>query len=124
MAFASPVDLDEAYGVGCKAVELAAAGESGFMATILRNPGSAYSIAYEKVPLAEVANSERTFPAAWIAQSGCDVSDDFLRYARPLVGNDMIGLPIVDGRQRLARFSPVFADRKLPKYIPQADRPA
>ena len=46
---ASPVDLDEAYGVGCKAVELAAAGESGFMATILRNPGSAYSIRYEKV---------------------------------------------------------------------------
>ena len=73
-------------------------------------------------PLAEVANSERTFPAAWIAPSGCDVTDDFLRYARPLVGNDMIGLPIVDGRQRLARFSPVFADQKLPKYLPQADR--
>ena len=92
------------------------------MATILRNPGSAYSIRYEKVPLAEVANSERAFPAAWIAESGCDVSDDFLRYARPLVGNDMIGLPIVDGRQRMARFSPILAEKTLPPYIPQADR--
>jgi 6-phosphofructokinase 1 len=122
MAYASPVDLDEAYGVGQKAVELAAAGQSGFMATILRNPGPAYSIVYDKAPLAEVANSERCFPAAWIAPSGCDVSDDFLRYARPLVGNDMIGLPLVDGRQRLARFAPIFAEQKLPPYIPQADR--
>ena len=59
IAYASPVDLDEAYRVGQKAVELAAAGQSGFMATILRNPGPTYSVRYDKVPLAEVANSER-----------------------------------------------------------------
>ena len=51
IAFASPVDLDEAYNVGRKAVELAAAGQSGQMATILRNPGPAYSVRYDKVPL-------------------------------------------------------------------------
>ena len=39
MAYASPVDLDEAYRVGQKAVELAATGQNGFMATILRDPG-------------------------------------------------------------------------------------
>ena len=37
------------------------------MSTILRNPGPIYSVRYDKVPLAEVANSERTFPAKWIA---------------------------------------------------------
>ena len=52
---------------GQKAVELAAAGESGFMATILREPGPIYNVRYDKVPLAKVANSERTFPADWIA---------------------------------------------------------
>ena len=77
---------------------------------------------YDKVPLTEVANSERTFPAAWIAPNGCDVTDDFIRYARPLVGNDMVSLPIVDGRQRLARFTPIYAEKKLPDYVPQADR--
>ncbi len=122
MAYASLVDLDESYRVGQMAAELAAGGQSGYMATILRNPGSIYSVRYDKVPLEEVANSERTFPTNWIAPSGCDVTDEFVRYARPLIGNDMISLPIVDGRQRLARFEPIYAEQKLPKYVPQADR--
>ena len=122
MAYASPVDLDEAYALGQTALQLAATGQSGYMATILRNPGCVYSVRYDKVSLTDVANSERTFPAAWISPSGCDVTDDFLRYARPLVGNDMIGLPMVDGRQRLTRFQPIYAEKKLPEYVPQADR--
>ena len=54
--------------------------------------------------------------------SGYDVTDDFVRYARPLVGDDMITLPMIDGRQRMTRFKPIYAEQKLPKYIPQADR--
>jgi ATP-dependent phosphofructokinase / diphosphate-dependent phosphofructokinase len=122
IAYASPVDLDEAYCVGQKAVELASSGQSGFMATILRDPGTIYSVRYDKVPLAEVANSERSFPKQWIAPGGCDVTDDFVRYAKPLVGSDMITLPTIDGRPRMTRFEPIYAEQKLPKYIPQADR--
>jgi 6-phosphofructokinase 1 len=92
------------------------------MATILRVPGSTYSVRYDKVPLVEVANSERTFPPEWIAPSGIDVTDAFLRYARPLIGDDMLTLPMIDGRQRLARLSPIYAQQKLPKYVPEADR--
>ncbi len=122
MAYASTVDLDEAYQVGRTAVELAAGGQSGYMATILRNPGPSYSVRYDKVPLEEVANSERTFPADWIAAGGCDVTDDFLDYARPLVGEEMVRLPLEDGRQRLTRFEPIFAKQELAEYVPQADR--
>jgi len=122
MAYASAVDLDEAYRVGQKAVELAAAGQSGFMATILRDPGPIYSVRHDKVSLAEVANSERCFPKDWIAPSGCDVTDDFVHYAKPLLGSEMITLPTIDGRQRMTRFEPMYAKQKLPKYIPQADR--
>jgi len=122
MAYASTVDLEEAYRSGQMAALLAARGESGYMSTILRQPGSIYGVTYDKVPLTEVANSERAFPAKWIAKSGYDVTDDFLRYAKPLVGEDMVTLPIVDGRQRLTRFKPIFASQKLPKYVPQADR--
>ncbi|MGA2034233.1 MAG: 6-phosphofructokinase, partial [Thermoguttaceae bacterium] len=122
MAYASTVDLDEAYAVGQTAVELAAAGQSGSMATILRNPGETYSVRYDKVPLAEVANSERNFPAPWIAPSGCDVTDAFVRYARPLVGDEMLGLPLLDGRPHMTRFAALYAQQKLPKYVPQADR--
>jgi len=122
MAYASSVDLDEAYKVGQKAVELAAGGESGYMATILRMPGPIYSVRYDKVPLVEVANSERTFPAGWIAPGGMDVTDDFVRYARPLIGEDMLSLPMRDGRQRLAQLAAIYADKKLPEYVPEADR--
>ncbi len=122
MIFASTVDLQEAYAVGVKAANLATAGESGFMATILRNPGPEYSVRYDKVPLPDVANSERTFPESWISENGHDVSDEFIDYAKPLVGNDWVSVPIIDGRVRLARLSPIFADQKLDKYIPQADR--
>lgn len=122
MAYASVVDLDEAYKSGQMAALLAAAGESGFMSTILREPGTIYNVRYDKVPLETVANSERAFPSAWISDDGCDVTDDFVRYARPLAGEEMISLPMVDGRQRLARFAPIFAEQKLPRYVPQADR--
>lgn len=122
MAYASTVDLDEAYHAGENCAVLAARGESGFMSTILRNPGPIYEVTYGKVPLAEVANSERKFPKEWITPSGFDVTDDFIRYARPLIGNEMVSLPMIDGRQRLARLAPIYVAQKLPKYVPQADR--
>ena len=108
--------------MGQKAVELAATGQSGFMSTILRDEGTSYNVHNDKVPLPEVANSERTFPADWITANGYDVTDAFVRYARPLVGDEMVSLPMVDGRQRLTRFEPIFAEKKLPAYQPQADR--
>ena len=122
MAYASIVDLDEAYKSGQMAALLAAGGHSGFMSTILREPGPVYNVRYDKVPLEQVANSEREFPAHWITADGCDVTDDFVRYARPLVGEEMVTLPMIDGRQRLSRLAPIFAEQRLPKYVPQADR--
>lgn len=122
IGYASVVDLDEAYEVGVKALQLAANGESGFMSTILRNPGANYGVTYDKVPLPDVANSERTFPANWITANGTDVTDEFLAYVKPLVGDTMVNLPMEGGRQRLARIKPIFAEQKLASYVPQADR--
>jgi 6-phosphofructokinase 1 len=50
------------------------------------------------------------------------VTDDFLRYARPLVGDEMVTLPMIDGRQRLARLQPLYAAQRLAPYVPLADR--
>ena len=124
MIYASTIDLDEAYRVGQKAAYLAAEGEGGYMATILREPGPIYNVRYDKVPLEKVANSERSFPANWISKSGNDVTDDFVRYAQPLLGNDWPSVPLIGGRVRLARLQPIFAAQKLAKYVPQADRAA
>jgi len=122
MATASTVDIAEAYAVGQKAALLAAAGESGYMATILRDPGAIYSVRYDKVPLDLVANSERAFPARWIAPSRADVTDEFIAYAQPLIGSDWPSIPLVGGLQRFARLQPIFAEQRLPQYAPQAYR--
>ncbi|MBN2304453.1 MAG: diphosphate--fructose-6-phosphate 1-phosphotransferase [Anaerolineae bacterium] len=119
MIYASTVDLDEAYLVGRKAVEIAASGENGYMATILRAPGAQYSVTFDKVPLEQVANSERFFPKAWMADNKLDVTDDFLAYARPLIGDDTPAIPMEDGLQRFARLEPLFAAQKLARYVPQ-----
>jgi 6-phosphofructokinase 1 len=120
--YASIVDLDEAYKVGQKAALIAESGENGWMATILRQPGHIYNVTYDKVPLEKVANSERTFPTDWIAPNKIDVTDDFVRYAKPLIGEDWASVPVVNGRQRFTQFKPIFADKKLPAYTLQALR--
>jgi 6-phosphofructokinase 1 len=122
MIYASTVDLEEAYRVGQKAAQIAAEEGSGFMATILRQPGPVYNVRYDKVPLELVANSERFFPSAWIAESRLDVTDEFVAYARPLIGDGWPAIPLIDGRQRFARLQPVFAGQKLPQYVPVASR--
>jgi len=122
MIYASTVDLEEAYRVGQKAVLIAAEAGSGFMSTILREPGAIYNVRYDKAPLELVANSERSFPEAWIAESRLDVTDDFIRYARPLIGDHWPAIPLVDGRQRFARLKHTFAAQVLPPYVPQALR--
>jgi len=122
IVYASTVDLDEAYKVGEKAVLIASEGESGYMATILRKESSKYEVYYDKVPLEKVANSERSFPANWISSSRIDVTDDFIDYARPLIGEDWARIPIENGIMRFARFKPIFADKKLTEYTPEAYR--
>ena len=120
--YASTVDLEEAYQVGRQAVFVAVTEGSGYMATILRESGPIYRVHYDRVPLEAVANSERAFPDAWIAPSRTDVTDDFVRYARPLIGDDWPSVPLVGGLQRVTRFEPVFAEKRLPAYVPQAYR--
>jgi len=122
MIYASNVDLDESYKVGQNAVVIAMEHGSGYMSTILRRPGLIYNVDYDKVPLEQVANSEREFPKTWIAPNKIDVTDDFVKYARPLIGDDWVSVPVINGTQRFARFEKIFAGQKLPKYVPEAQR--
>jgi 6-phosphofructokinase 1 len=122
MIYASTVDLEEAYRVGQKAAQIAVEDGSGYMSTILRGSGPIYDVWYDKVRLEAVANSERSFPEAWVAENRLDVGDGFVGYARPLIGDGWPAIPLVNGRQRFARLEPIFAEVKLPTYVPQAAR--
>ena len=116
---ASKVDVEEAYQVGRKAVEIALNDGTGYMATILRKKQDEYEVYFDKVKLEVVANSERFLPDSWIAESGFDVTDDFIKYAQPLIGDGWPDIKIENGLQRFARIERKFIDKKLPEYKPQ-----
>ncbi|MGI6777537.1 MAG: 6-phosphofructokinase [Acetivibrionales bacterium] len=116
--FASKVDIDEAYRVGNKAVEIAINEGTGWMATILRKPGTNYEAYFDKVPLETVANSVRYIPDSWITKDGIDVTDDFINYAKPLIGDGWPDIRVENGLQRFAKFDIRFIDKRLPDYIP------
>jgi len=122
IADASTVDLDEAYAVGRRAVRIAIEDGTGFMATIERTGDAPYAISYGKAPLVEMSNSERRFPTDWIAETRVDVTDEFLDYARPLIGNAWPRIPLEEGLPRLARLAPIHVERRCPPYVPQAHR--
>jgi len=106
----SKTDLQEAYGVGVYAAEIALKGESGYMSTIIRKAeGEKYEIFYDKVPLSAVANAEREFPANWIADNKVDVTDDFIKWAMPLIGGPL---------PEFAEFEEKFIPKKYKEYTP------
>jgi 6-phosphofructokinase len=119
---ASPVDIQEAHEVGRHAVEVGINEGTGWMATILRRPGEAYRAYYDKVELGRVAASARQIPRSWLSPDGLDVTDDFLRYASPLIGEQWAPVPLENGVPRFARLAVRFIERRLPEYVPQKYR--
>ena len=117
-AYASSVDIDEAYQVARKAVDIAVTDAGGYMATILRKFGTDYCAYYDRVPLEAVASSVRLMPADWITKDGLDVTDDFIRYAEPLIGQPYEFEVLENGLPRFARISADLIEKKLGSYIP------
>ena len=83
----SRTDAEEAFFAGAAAVR--AALESGVTKGtigILREEGRAYRVAYAARPIADAAKETRSMPREFIAKNGHDVTQAFIDYARPLVG--------------------------------------
>ncbi len=121
-ALASKVDREEAFLVARHAVEVALKDGSGWMSTIERKPGDVYEAYYDKVALTTVANSVREVPSDWITEDGFDVTDDFVKYAKPLIGEEWAEVPLENGIQRFARFEKVFAEKRCKEYVPMMYR--
>jgi len=83
----SPVDREEARGVGLYAAELAARGDASASVIIRRvsNAPDAYRSECARADLSAVARRTRHVPAEFISGSN-DVSAAFYAYCRPLVG--------------------------------------
>ena len=92
------------------------------MATILRGKKDVYQAVYSKVALRTVANSERHLPKSWITPDGIDVTDDFIRYAQPLIGDGWPEIPIENGLQRFARLNTMSIEKRAKAYVPYKNR--
>jgi len=79
-------DIDEAYLCGRTAVKLAKEGKTGLMVTLVRQPGKIYKCATGTIPLKEVAVRAKPMPDEFINQEGNFVTDAFIKYVKPLIG--------------------------------------
>jgi ATP-dependent phosphofructokinase / diphosphate-dependent phosphofructokinase len=84
----SPIDSEEARGVGRHAAELAARGDASASVILRRvsKAGDAYRTEFGRADLSAVARRTRHVPAEFIAGSN-DVSAAFHAYCLPLVGD-------------------------------------
>ena len=105
--FASLTDNEEAYGAGRRAVEAALEGITDRMVTLVRESESPYTCGYGLTDLSKVANGEKFFPKAWITEDGFFVTEDFSRYAGPLIQGETKP-PMQDGLPRYVRTAKHF----------------
>jgi len=89
---ASKVDYEEAYEAGAAAVEIALHDEAKYGVTtgtvgIRRTKGKRYNIGFWSLPITEAAKYTRSMPKEYIAANGHDVTQAFIDYARPIVGD-------------------------------------
>ncbi len=91
--YVSSVDRKEAYLVGQSAVRAAVNGKSGVMMTLERAAGNRYHCSIGEAPLEKVAKAEKLLPASFINKKGNYVTEAFLRYCRPILGDTIRKFP-------------------------------
>ena len=104
---ASKVDVEETFEAGRQAVKAAVNGETDKMVCYERQPGEAYKCEYRLLPLELAANTEKTVPLNWITNNGTYISDEYVKYALPLIQGDCKA-PLEDGLPRFAHLKKVL----------------
>ena len=97
----SKTDQKEAIASGAYGVKAALNGASGKMVAFERLDGDDYQIDYVLKDVNVICNQEKCVPAAWITADGSDVTEDFIRYARPLIQGE-VTVPTEDGVPKFA----------------------
>ena len=108
---ASKTDIEETFEAGKAAVRAAVAGETDKMVCYARKAGDKYECEYKLLPLELAANTEKTVPLEWITNNGTGISEEFVKYALPLIQGDP-ECPKEDGLPRFARLKKVAVAKK------------
>lgn len=109
---ASQIDVDQAYSLGCAAVDLALEGRQAVMATIKRQSSRPYRWKIGTVPLQHVANREKKLPADYISEDGFHISRRCRLYLQPLIQGEAYP-PYRRGLPHYVRTRNVLVKKKL-----------
>ena len=85
--FTSLTDLDESERIGKSAALAAAKGKRGIVMGFKRDGDYVCNIVENNV--CDVANKERKVPDEFISADGNDVTDEFIKYCKPLIMGDV-----------------------------------
>ncbi len=110
----SKPDWEEAYAVGADAVRRAVAGETDVMITIQRKNDEPFEFECETTSLASVADKVKLVPREWINERGNGITEEFVRYAKPLMQGEEIVVPA--GLPHFPRLQKYPIEPKLPAY--------
>lgn len=108
---ASDTDIEETFEAGKQAVKAAVSGETDKMVCYARKDGKDYVCEYKLLPLELAANTEKTVPLEWITDNGTGISDEFVKYALPLIQGEP-KLVKEDGLPRFAKLKKVLVEKK------------
>lgn len=112
---ASQTDVDQAYAVGDKAVELALAGRNAVMPIIRRVSDDPYQWEIAVAELADMANVEKMLPAEFIADDGMGVTDACCKYMAPLIEGEAYP-PYEGGLPKYVQLQNMLVAKKLAEF--------
>lgn len=109
---ASKTDVDQAYALGKKAVELALKGHNAVMPTIVRKSDKPYKWTTGVADLKDVANVEKMMPRRYISRDGMGITEECRDYLLPLIkGEDYP--PFKNGLPQYVTLKNVAVAKKL-----------
>lgn len=86
---ASYADITEAYQCGEAAVYAAIEGKSGEMVILKRISNKPYLCTTDTYDIRKIANMEKKVPLSWIDKEGASITEEFISYIRPLIGEEL-----------------------------------
>jgi 6-phosphofructokinase 1 len=110
---ASKVDVEQAYALGKAAVEYAVKGYNAIMPIIIREQDEPYQWSIGQVPLADVANQEKSMPKEFISADGMGITPACRRYLLPLIQGEAYP-GYVNGLPDYVRLKNQLVEKKLP----------
>ncbi len=99
---ASLCDVEEAFSAGYNGAKAATEGKTGIMIGFKRVCDNPYKMEITSFPVKEIANKEKVVPRSMISENGFEMTEEYKRYALPLIG----GEPNLCYKNGLLQFAP------------------